>query len=145
VSDPEQSAAVPVIVIDTNVTLDWLVFRDPGIAALAAAVESAAVRWHACAAMRDELVRALGYTTLARWSPDSERVLSAFDRWALIFDAPPASNLRCSDRDDQVFIDLALAARARWLVTHDKALLRLGRPARARGVHIVRPLDWRLN
>jgi predicted nucleic acid-binding protein len=38
-----------------------------------------------------------------------------------------------------VFIDLALAHRARWLLTRDKALLSLARPARVLGVEILKP------
>jgi predicted nucleic acid-binding protein len=49
--------------------------------------------------------------------------------------------LRCRDADDQVFIDLALVHRARWLLTRDKALLALARRARPLGTEILRP--WR--
>jgi predicted nucleic acid-binding protein len=59
--------------------------------------------------------------------------------------AAPATlpGLRCSDPDDQVFIDLAAEAGARWLLTHDRALLRLARRARALGVQIAQPQSWK--
>ena len=106
------SAAPPAAVLDTNAVLDWLVFQDPGITALAAAVEAAAVRWIASPHMREELLRALSYSALAKWKPDCERTLTAFDQWAIICAEPLPTRegpLVCSDPEDQVFIDLALS------------------------------------
>ena len=45
----------------------------------------------------------------------------------------------CSDRDAQKFLGLAYAARADWLVTKDKALLKLARRARRDGLKILAP------
>lgn len=130
--------------LDTNTVLDWLVFRDPSSAPFSHAVRDGAVRWLACARMREELARTLGYRSLAKWMPDSEHVLSHFDRHAVLLSEPPRAplNLRCSDPDDQVFLDLALAHGATWLLSHDRALLRLARRTRALGLNIVKPGDW---
>lgn len=135
----------PAVVLDTNTVLDWLVFNDPAVLPLTTALQQGQLRWLACAAMRDELARTLGYRTLARWKPDSERVLSQFDAVTEVLPSPPPAplNLRCSDPDDQVFLDLALAHGARWLVSHDRALLKLARRVRPLGLAIVRPGDWR--
>ena len=38
-----------------------------------------------------------------------------------------------------MFLDLAYTVRADWLVTRDKALLRLARRVRPDGLHIVTP------
>jgi putative PIN family toxin of toxin-antitoxin system len=134
------------VVLDTNTVLDWLVFKEPSVAALAEAIEQHQIRWLACQAMRDELVRTLSYRSLAKWKPDSERVLASFDRHAKLHAAPPPAPLplRCSDPDDQVFLELALAHRVRWLLTHDRALLKLARRARPLGLTILRPQDWTL-
>ena len=136
----------PKLVLDTNAALDWLVFVDPGMVTLASAVEGGRVRWLVSPRMREELTRTLSYPSLARWKPDSERVLSHFDRWARVCPeplTPPAAALICTDPDDQVFVDLALTQGARWLVTHDRALHKLARHAAPRGLRIVRPKDWR--
>lgn len=133
------------VVIDTNAVLDWLLFDDPRIAPLAQAVRRGHIRWLTCEQMRVELKRTLGYSTLARWAPDSEALLRQFDHWSARIDRPPScadTSLRCSDPDDQVFIDLAVSARATALVTHDRALLRLARPALRFGLTICRPADW---
>jgi predicted nucleic acid-binding protein len=134
----------PAVVLDTNTVLDWLVFEDASVAGVVAAIEGGQLRWLACDAMRDELVRTLTYRSLARWEPDSERTLSTFDRYVELVGQPwPAPlNPRCSDPDDQVFIDLALEHQARWLLTHDRALLRLAKRARIRGVCITQARHW---
>ncbi len=134
------------MVLDTNAVLDWLVFADPAMQALGAAVQAAQVQWVACPRMREELAHMAGRTSLARWKPDSERTLAVFDRYAYLAPDPATAPLssRCTDPDDQVFIDLALAAGARWLVTRDKALLKLARRCRGRGVTITLPANWQL-
>jgi uncharacterized protein len=136
--------SAPAVVLDTNTVLDWLVFEDPGVTAVVAAIESGQLRWLACGAMRDELARTLLYRSLASWKPDSERTLSIFDRNAILVTKPsPAPlNLRCSDPDDQVFIDLALQHQARWLLTHDRALLRLAKRARLHSLCITQARHW---
>ncbi|MDE1949002.1 MAG: putative toxin-antitoxin system toxin component, PIN family, partial [Burkholderiales bacterium] len=128
----------PAVVLDTNVALDWLVFRDVGVSALAAAIEGGMLRWLACPRMRDELARTLTYPALAPWSPDSECVLATFDRWVQPCAQPPAApGMACRDADDQVFVDLAVAGRAQWLLTRDRALLDLAAAARRRGLTIA--------
>ncbi len=131
-------------VVDTQVVLDWLVFRDPGSAALATAIESGSLRWLTSQPMRDELEHVLGRGVASAWQPDRAAIARAFDRHAQMVDlaAPPGQPLRCSDPDDQIFIDLALANGAEWLFTRDRALLRLARRARGRGLIVLRPVDW---
>lgn len=138
-SAPLSPALPPSVVLDTNTVLDWLVFRNPAVEAAAAAIGSGTLRWLACSEMRDELARTLKYRCLAKWNPDSEHTLATFDRHATLLPRPCAApqNLRCSDPDDQVFLDLGLEHRARWLLTHDRALLRLAKRARPYGVSIV--------
>ena len=131
-------------VLDTNVVLDWLVFRAPRAAPLAAALLSRQLRWLACASMRRELAHMLGHPTLARWAHAPDAALACFDALAEVQPEPPptAPALRCSDADDQVFVDLALAHGARWLLTHDRALLKLARRAALRGLVIAPPQRW---
>lgn len=133
-------------VLDTNVVLDWLLFRDPRTAALDAALRCGRLRWLACTRMRAEFEFTLTSTTLARWQPQCERLLACFDRFAYVLPEPPPApaplRQRCDDPDDQVFIDLALAGEAQWLLSHDKAVLRLRRRMPPGGPRISRLDDW---
>jgi predicted nucleic acid-binding protein len=129
------------IVIDTNIALDLLVFDDPGCAALAAALAAGALQWLATAAMRDEFERVLGYpliaARLARQARDAQGVLAAYDaRVRHRADAAPRAPYVCSDPDDQIFVDLAVAHRAR-LVSKDRALLSMRKRLAALGVDVL--------
>lgn len=133
------------IVIDTNVALDWLVFADAPVQPLCAAVRSGRLRWLATPAMRVELAHMLRHRDLARWERDADAALALFDGLTLPVQAPATlavPGLRCRDADDQGFVDLAVTRRVAWLFTRDRALLALGRRARAHGVSIVTPSEW---
>jgi predicted nucleic acid-binding protein len=137
----------PWIVLDTNVVLDWLYFRDVRCAALADAVTTRRVRWIASAPMRDEIEHVVARGSLgARWLEGPASVRAGWQRWATMVDASPATAplaLRCTDGDDQKFIDLALATRAVALLSADRAVLKLARRASAYGLAITTVSGWR--
>ncbi|MGE5199396.1 MAG: putative toxin-antitoxin system toxin component, PIN family [Rhodospirillaceae bacterium] len=145
---PNDSPLAPAVVLDTNVVLDWLLFRDPHCTGLAALLERRHLRWHATPAMRLELASVLVRPALQRWLPNCERILSTFDQLAHTGDsasdaaAGPVPLMRSRDPDDQKFIDLAVRVRARWLLSRDLALLRLARPAHVAGIEILTPARW---
>jgi predicted nucleic acid-binding protein len=138
---------LPAIVLDTNVALDWLVFADPSVAGLAERIERREWRWLACERMRDELSLVLMRPPFAARGADCKQILTSFDRWStpatLGAAAAPRLGLTCLDPDDQVFVDLALDQKARWLFTRDKALLALAPSAGRLGLGIVAPARWR--
>lgn len=140
--DPGRAVRAHLVVLDTQVVLDWLVFRDASTFALGRAIEDGSLRWLASPAMLDEIERVLDRGVGAAWLPDRNAIRCACRRLALASATAAGSTLRCADPDDQMFIDLALAARARWLFTRDKALLRLARRARDLGVIVTRPAHW---
>jgi predicted nucleic acid-binding protein len=142
---PADVASVPAIVLDTNVVMDWLVFANPALATLAAAIAAARLRWIATDAMRDELAHVLGRGLDPRWTVDDAHWRSVWLAHAQPQPAPVAGHAvpRCSDADDQKFIDLAVVAGARWLLSRDKAVLKLARPLRTRhGVEVLTPQRW---
>ena len=142
---PDDRGAPPALVLDTNVVLAWLLFEDPGCKRLEAAIVSARLRWVASAAMRDELVHVLGRGIARGWKRDARSVLEGWDQWATIVessDRPSPRDLRCSDTDDQKFIDLGLQVRASALLSRDRAVLKLARRAALQGLPIVTPAQW---
>jgi predicted nucleic acid-binding protein len=133
------------LVLDTNIVLDWLLFDDPRCLALADAIASSRVRWIASAPMRSEIEDVLGRGIAAGRSRDAAGVLAGWDRWASMvepWERPSPRALQCSDGDDQIFIDLALQVRASALLSRDRAVLRLARPAALHGLAIVSIADW---
>jgi uncharacterized protein len=130
-------------VIDTNVVLDWLVFDEPSTRPVAAAIEAGRLHWISTAAMLAEQRHVIRGLASSRWLADPLTLESAYARWATMTEAPQVlTSPRCSDPDDQIFIDLALARRAPWLLTRDRALLKLGRRARAAGTQVLTPDAW---
>jgi len=130
--------AKPRIVLDTNVWLDWLLFEDPDIAPLRALRERGAVEIlidAACEAeLADVLARPFARRTLE--APAQAAALAACRRAATrvetrLSDAERARLPLCRDRDDQKFLELALAAGADCLLTRDRELLALSRRRKA--------------
>lgn len=126
------------VVIDTNIALDLLVFEDPAWAPLAARLAAGELCWLATAAMRIELERVLGYPLIARRMAQRElqlpAVLADFDaRVRMLEGRPPRAPCVCSDPDDQVFIDLAVAHKA-LLLSKDRAVLSMKKRLALRGV-----------
>jgi putative PIN family toxin of toxin-antitoxin system len=142
--EPPLTSGRPAVVLDTNVVLDWLLFADMSVTALAAAVVTRQVRWLATASMRDELAAVLHRGLADEWHADPAELLAAWDAHATLVPPAPAHRLHCTDPDDQKFIDLALCEGARWLVSRDRALLRLRRPALVLGLAVVKPQGWLL-
>jgi len=126
------------------VVLDWLVFRNPVCAPLQAALDQQRVRWIASPAMHDEMSHVLQRGLGTRWAVDETAWQAAWARHVHWWPAPAASPAlpRCTDPDDQKFIELALCAPARWLLTRDRALLKLRRRALAYGVEVLTPERW---
>lgn len=135
------TATATSIVIDTNIALDLLVFDDPCWAALHAALAAGELRWIATPPMRVELARVLGYPLiarrLARDARAPETVLAGFDAGARIVETVPArAPFVCKDADDQMFIDLAVAHRAR-LLSKDGAVLSMRKRLSTLGVAVA--------
>ena len=134
----------PRVVIDTQIIMDWLVFADPHLIPLAEALESGQLEWIGSPAMLDELRHVLGRGVAADRLPDLARSEEAFVRLCRTIDAEPAPavSLVCRDPDDQKFIDLAVAERATWLLSRDKAVLALRKRALAFGLSIATFETW---
>ncbi|MFM2065148.1 MAG: hypothetical protein RLZZ584_57 [Pseudomonadota bacterium] len=139
-------ADLPMAILDTNVVLDWLVFRDPRVAHLDAALRTGRMRWLCCERMLQELDHVLGRAPLASLAPDRAALQREITNHVQLVDAPPAlparPGLRCTDSDDQIFVELALARRVPLLLTRDRALLKLARKAAQHGLHITTPERW---
>jgi len=136
----------PSIVLDTNVILDWLVFRHPSSVELSARIESGQIRWLVSTDTRGEFEHVLGRGIGATFSPDFELIQSTWDRLAVAVEPIPllgaATRMRCNDPDDQKFVDLALAYGARWLLSRDRAVLKLAKRCRTLGLQVLTPEQW---
>ena len=128
------------LVLDTNIVLDLLVFRDPATALLRQLLGGGALRWLATAAMRQELARVLNYPQIAPrvafYGLTAASVLAAFDAQAHTVATPARIPAICRDADDQPFIDLA-AAHSAILLSKDKAVIALRKRLLAYGAQVA--------
>lgn len=135
------------LVLDTNVVLDLLVFRDRDAEPIARALAQGSALCVTDAACAEELRRVLAYPQFALDADAALRVLEDYLALAQFhaenrMDAAPGRPPlpRCRDPHDQKFLELARDANADLLVTKDKALLTLARRKfRLDGFGIVAP------
>jgi putative PIN family toxin of toxin-antitoxin system len=131
------------VVLDTNVCLDLFFFHDPRCQALARALAEERVQAVSRADCHAEWLRVLTYPDLPITDAARQQAMAAYDRHLSFpaLDEKAGINLpRCRDPDDQMFLEVALAARAGALVTKDKELLRLA--SRCPWFAIVLPEAW---
>ncbi|HWR78458.1 MAG TPA: PIN domain-containing protein [Thiobacillus sp.] len=137
----------PLLVIDTNVVLDLLHFDDAIARPLRLALEAGRVRCVVTDATLEEWRRVLAYP---EFGLDAARQAALVTRYQALAETARTAEVdaglphkgtpihyglkpvwsrmpRCSDPDDQKFIELAAAVRAQGLVSKDRAVLKLRR------------------
>jgi putative PIN family toxin of toxin-antitoxin system len=134
------------VVLDTNVWVDWLVFNDPSTAPVKAAQQEGSLHIAINAACFAELNAVLAYPEFSLGESQRHNHLAEVDRCTVRYDGLPAKPSTalplCTDPDDQKFLSLAHAVSADWLLTRDKALLKLRRRLKAVGVRVGAPAEW---
>lgn len=134
------------LVLDTNVVLDLLHFRDAAVEPIMRALRSGAALCFTNPLCSGELAHVLGYPQFDLTTAQAERVIADYSALVRHCDIIACAGLPplpiCSDPDDQKFLELARAAAADLLITKDKALLALARKRhRLSGFRIVTPAE----
>ena len=136
----------PVLVLDTNIWLDWLIFDDISTLPLTNAKKNKKLRIVIDEHCRDEFVRVLSYPKLRLTKFEKAKYISEFDEHSINVKIPAKKSLsllpQCRDKDDQKFLRLAEFARADWLVSRDNDLLRLNTKLSKNCFQIITCLDW---
>ncbi|MFZ6862650.1 putative toxin-antitoxin system toxin component, PIN family [Undibacterium sp. Ji67W] len=128
------------IIIDTNVCLDLFVFRDQRWNEILEALQKGRLKAYTRAECREEWLAVLKYPHLPIKAETLPDIQSQFDQ--LIECVAPAmlSDIKlpvCSDKDDQKFLEIARDADAHFLITKDKALLKLAKRIRKLGLYSI--------
>jgi putative PIN family toxin of toxin-antitoxin system len=128
------------IVLDTNITLDLLLFADPASQPLRQLLASRQKQWVATVPMRDELARVLDYPLLAarllKQQQTPSQLLALWDAQVQLQPVATKAPYTCKDADDQKFIDLAVAHRAP-LLSKDRAVLSMAKRLLTLGVVVA--------
>jgi predicted nucleic acid-binding protein len=146
--EAHDTTGTPLVVLDTNVVLAIWLWKDPRLDALGRLLSTGGIRWLSDKSTWDECLHELRPDRCASLGLAAEAMAEHLEQLPRVSWAPaaasggvpsPTAALRCSDPDDQKFIDLAVSGRAQWLLTRDKAVLRLRRRALAVGLRIADP------
>ena len=136
----------PVVVLDTNIWLDWLIFDDISTLPLTAAKKNKELRIVINEPCKDEFVRVLSYPKLRLTKFEKAKYISEFEAYSIDIKISSKKNLpslpQCRDKDDQKFLLLAEFARADWLISRDNDLLRLNNRLPKNCFKIITCLDW---
>jgi putative PIN family toxin of toxin-antitoxin system len=130
----------PALVIDSNVVLNWLFFKDaPTIAVIERLLLSH--HWVCTEWMQREAQRVATLPQMTKYA--SIEAIAAlpqgFTEHAILITHTTVSPMRCRDVDDQAFLDLAAHTQAPLLLTLDRDLLKLRKRAATFGLTIVQP------
>lgn len=144
------NTAPPRIVLDTNLCLDLFVFRDPRWQLLLLALQSGKIQAITRADCRMEWQLVLAYRRFGLDNSAQQSAMTEFDQLICLTELTtsiPAAHEPplpvCRDSDDQKFMELALESGATWLLTKDKALLKLARKTQKQGrFQILSPEQW---
>jgi len=124
---PAAPREAPQVVLDTGVVLSALVFRDGVVARLRACWQSGQFLPLASGATVAELIRVLAYPKFQLRPQEREELLADYLPWCRVIQLPdpPPRIPACRDPNDACFLQLAVTARARYLVSGDHDLLSL--------------------
>lgn len=117
------------VVLDTNVVLDLLHFLDATALPIRRAIDERRAQCYATPDTLAELGRVLSYPEFALVSSTQADLLMQYQSWVSLSSQTDAHVKLplCADPDDQMFIELAAAVKADFLISKDKAVLALRR------------------
>jgi putative PIN family toxin of toxin-antitoxin system len=147
-TDAEGLKSVPRVVLDSNVWIDILVFDDSATRPIHAALKRGDLDAVIDSRCLSELAHVLDYPQFVARAVDKAAALATVAQLARLAQpqAAPADGAvlpKCKDRDDQKFLELAHAVKADWLISKDRALLKLNkRTARDFGLRIAEPAPF---
>lgn len=115
------------VVLDTNVVLSAVRFTGGSLTRIRTAWHGGTIVPLASAATITELIRALTYPKFALSELEQRELLADYlPSCESVVIRDPLDHLpRCRDPHDQIFLELADAGNAQWLVTGDRDLLAL--------------------
>lgn len=125
------------VVVDTNVAVSALVFREGRLSWMRFAWSTGAAVPVVSALTVRELLRVLTYPKFALSGDEIDELLADYLPFAEVWEAAaPPSGVRLPDADNAIFVDLAIAAQVDMLVSGDRHLSGLGDESK---VKVVKP------
>ena len=133
----------PRLVLDTNVILDLLVFKDPSTERIRLLLDANQVDAVRTPASMAELIDVIGRPAFKLSREDQATIVQAWETSSRLLEntAIESAPFNCRDPDDQVFIDMAYSIRPAFLLSKDLRVLELRNIAKHHGVEISNQYD----
>ena len=128
----------PRLVLDTNVILDLLVFKDPSTNPIRLLLDAKLVDAVRTPASMAELIDVIGRPAFKLSQEDREAILQAWEASSRQLEntAIEPAPFTCRDQDDQIFLDMAYSLRPALLLSKDLRVLELQTIAKRHGIEI---------
>lgn len=128
----------PRLVLDTNVILDLLVFKDPSTEPIRLLLDAQQVDAVRTPVSMAELIDVIGRSAFKLSRADQASIVQAWEGSSRLLENTTIERapFTCRDRDDQVFIDMAYSLRPALLLSKDLRVLELQAIAKQHGVDI---------
>lgn len=134
--------------LDTNIALDWLVFIDGGMLHLPKAIENRTITLLSTPATLAEVARVLNYKNFGLSPAVQAAKLARYTAFCKPYEGGvrplgyDKTIPRCRDRDDQIFLDLAVNAQAVVLASKDARVLATRGRMKVLGVDVMAPVAF---
>jgi len=128
----------PRLVLDTNVILDLLVFKDPSAESIRQLLDAKLIDAVRTPASMEELIDVIGRPAFKLSQEDQASIVQAWESRSRLLEntAIEPAPFTCRDLDDQVFINIAYSLRPALLLSKDLRVLELQAIAKRHGVEI---------
>ena len=134
----------PRLVLDTNVILDLLVFKDPSTEPIRLMLDAKIVDAVRSEASMLELVDVIQRPIFKLSQQEQEMILQAWEGVTRLLEntAIESAPFICRDLDDQIFLDMAYSIRPAVLFSKDLRVFELRVSAKGHGVEITNQYDY---
>jgi predicted nucleic acid-binding protein len=123
--------ALHIAVLDTHIWLEWLLWCSPRLEPLRVKHAAGLLTLFASSETAAEWRRVLGYAQFAQTPEQIDALCVAFAQLnqcgALMPEVERVKLPKCRDLDDQKFLELSVVSGAKWLLTRDKKLRKIGK------------------
>jgi putative PIN family toxin of toxin-antitoxin system len=133
----------PRLVLDTNVILDLLVFKDPSTNPIRLLLDAKLVDAVRTPASMEELIDVIQRPSFKLSEEQQQAILKSWESSSRLLEnttIKPAP-FTCRDQDDQIFLDMAYSLRPALLLSKDLRVLELQATARRHGVEITQDYE----
>ncbi len=129
----------PVVVLDTNILLDILVFDDERAHPLRAALANQELDAVATKNTIEEFADVISRPQFDLDEETQNETILQWQSWSRVIDDLDlqVAPWKCKDRDDQVFINLAFTLKPSTLISKDKLVLKIAKRAQKEQVTIT--------